>query len=235
MPFPRALCLAMLLAAAPAFGQSPSVAAALPRADIRNPSSSGRLGQAQRFMGVRLRRRECRNKKAWSATGGVRQANHRALCFEPEERDRRHFLSSCGLVPPRRDSAGGLEGQRVLLHFGAVDYRARSGSTGSIRRHEGGTPRSASISRLLKEGANTIVVRAEDPPTDRYMPRGKQYWEPKSAASSTRAPRASGSRSGSKRPATATSRTCASPPTMEARSDSTPPRSAGRRQVLRAV
>ena len=23
-------------------------------------------------------------------------------------------------------------------------------------------------------------MRAEDPPTDRYIPRGKQYWEPKS-------------------------------------------------------
>ncbi len=33
---------------------------------------------------------------------------------------------------------------------------------------------------LKPSGPNVVVVRAEDPPTDRYIPRGKQYWEPKS-------------------------------------------------------
>jgi beta-galactosidase/beta-glucuronidase len=33
---------------------------------------------------------------------------------------------------------------------------------------------------LLQAGANTLVVRAEDYPTDRSLPRGKQYWEPQS-------------------------------------------------------
>ena len=33
---------------------------------------------------------------------------------------------------------------------------------------------------LLKDGANALVVRAEDPPTDRFIPRGKQYWKEKS-------------------------------------------------------
>ncbi len=33
---------------------------------------------------------------------------------------------------------------------------------------------------LLKAGSNTLVVRAEDPPTDRFIPRGKQYWKEKS-------------------------------------------------------
>ncbi|HBY64003.1 MAG TPA: glycoside hydrolase family 2, partial [Solibacterales bacterium] len=36
------------------------------------------------------------------------------------------------------------------------------------------------ITPHLAAGANTIVVRAEDFPTDRYLPRGKQYWEPQS-------------------------------------------------------
>src|SRR6478735_6660016 len=32
----------------------------------------------------------------------------------------------------------------------------------------------------MKTGVNSVTVRVEDPPTDRYIPRGKQYWEPKS-------------------------------------------------------
>src|SRR5258708_13133399 len=48
-------------------------------------------------------------------------------------------------------------------------------------RHEGGnSPFQFDITHLLKPGANSLTVRAEDPPTDRYIPRGKQYWEPKS-------------------------------------------------------
>jgi beta-galactosidase/beta-glucuronidase len=36
------------------------------------------------------------------------------------------------------------------------------------------------VTPLLKPGANTIAVRAFDPPQDKLIPRGKQYWEPKS-------------------------------------------------------
>ncbi len=76
----------------------------------------------------------------------------------------------------------GWSGRRVLLHFGAVDYRAwvwvngeRAGS------HEGGnTPFAFDVTALLKPGGNTVTVRAEDPPEDRYIPRGKQYWKPQS-------------------------------------------------------
>ncbi|HKW96517.1 MAG TPA: glycoside hydrolase family 2 TIM barrel-domain containing protein [Bryobacteraceae bacterium] len=76
------------------------------------------------------------------------------------------------------------KGRRVLLHFGAVDYRAMVWLNGQFTgRHEGGnTPFAFDITRLLKPGANVLTVRAEDPPTDRYIPRGKQYWEPKSAS-----------------------------------------------------
>jgi beta-galactosidase/beta-glucuronidase len=74
------------------------------------------------------------------------------------------------------------KGHRVLLHFGAVDYRAKVWVNGQMAgEHEGGnTPFRFDITPLLKAGGNTLVVRAEDPPTDRYIPRGKQYWEPKS-------------------------------------------------------
>ncbi len=70
-------------------------------------------------------------------------------------------------------------GKRVLLHFGAVDYRAMVWVNGALAgSHEGGSvPFQFDITSLLKPGANVITVRAEDPPTDRFMPRGKQYWE----------------------------------------------------------
>jgi len=72
--------------------------------------------------------------------------------------------------------------RRVLLHFGAVDYRAMVWVNGHLAgQHQGGnTPFHLDITPLLKAGANALTVRAEDPPTDRYIPRGKQYWEPTS-------------------------------------------------------
>jgi beta-galactosidase/beta-glucuronidase len=75
------------------------------------------------------------------------------------------------------------KGRRIVLHFGAVDYRAIVWINGGrAGQHEGGNvPFQFDITDMLKPGANTITVRAEDPPTDRYIPRGKQYWEPKSA------------------------------------------------------
>lgn len=76
----------------------------------------------------------------------------------------------------------GWNGRHVLLHFGAVDYRSRVWVNGLLAgSHEGGNvPFWFDVTALLKPGANTITVWAEDPPTDRFIPRGKQYWEPKS-------------------------------------------------------
>jgi beta-galactosidase/beta-glucuronidase len=72
--------------------------------------------------------------------------------------------------------------RRVLLHFGAVDYQAMVWVNGQLAgSHEGGnTPFQFDITPLLKPTGNTITVRAWDPPTDKLIPRGKQYWEPKS-------------------------------------------------------
>jgi beta-galactosidase/beta-glucuronidase len=74
------------------------------------------------------------------------------------------------------------KGKRMLLHFGAVDYRAMVWINGQhAGAHEGGSvPFSFDITPLLKPGANVITVRVEDPPTDLFIPRGKQFWEPKS-------------------------------------------------------
>ena len=68
---------------------------------------------------------------------------------------------------------------RVLLHFGAVDYRASVWIDGAfVGDHEGGhTPFTFDVSASLT-GADehTIVVRAEDDPLDLTQPRGKQDW-----------------------------------------------------------
>lgn len=73
-------------------------------------------------------------------------------------------------------------GRHLLLHFGAVDYQAQIWVNGHfVGMHEGGnTPFHFDVTSHLIAGANTVVLKAWDPPTDRYLPRGKQYWLPKS-------------------------------------------------------
>ncbi|HEX3509261.1 MAG TPA: glycoside hydrolase family 2, partial [Candidatus Dormibacteraeota bacterium] len=71
------------------------------------------------------------------------------------------------------------DSKRLLLHFGAVDYRATVWVNGEeVAAHEGGhTPFSADISRFAGRHDNVLVVRAEDPFADLTIPRGKQYWK----------------------------------------------------------
>ena len=70
--------------------------------------------------------------------------------------------------------------RRAILQCGAVDYRAQVWVNGRlVAAHEGGhTPFSADITAALDGGPATIVIRAEDPPLDLAMPRGKQDWQP---------------------------------------------------------
>ncbi|MFN8007035.1 MAG: glycoside hydrolase family 2 TIM barrel-domain containing protein [Terriglobia bacterium] len=72
--------------------------------------------------------------------------------------------------------------QRIILHFGAVDYEATVWINGyQVGMHQGGhVGFQFDITDYLKPAQNTIVLRAWDPPTDRTIPRGKQYWKPKS-------------------------------------------------------
>ena len=76
------------------------------------------------------------------------------------------------------------EGRQVLLHFGAVDYRAQVWVNGLyVTEHEGGhVPFQANITHALKPGSNRVTVRAEDVSSDLEQPRGKQYWERESAS-----------------------------------------------------
>ena len=77
-----------------------------------------------------------------------------------------------------------LGDERLLLHFGAVDYRAAVWVNGTqVAAHEGGhTPFSADVTHALAgdAGNNILVVRAEDPSRDVTIPRGKQYWKERS-------------------------------------------------------
>ncbi|MFN7252644.1 MAG: glycoside hydrolase family 2 protein [Anaerobacillus sp.] len=72
--------------------------------------------------------------------------------------------------------------KRVVLHFGAVDYRTWVWVNGQfVTYHEGGhTPFKAEITTVLQQGDNEITVRVEDPSLDLDQPRGKQYWKEKS-------------------------------------------------------
>ena len=78
-------------------------------------------------------------------------------------------------VPPTSD------GERLILHFGAVDYRTTVWIDNVIvARHEGGyTPFEADVTDLVRHGdSHILVVRAEDDPHDLAKPRGKQDWQP---------------------------------------------------------
>ena len=71
--------------------------------------------------------------------------------------------------------------ERVLLHFGAVDYHAMIFLNGGlVCEHEGGhTSFSVDITDFLdrnKKG-QSLAVRVYDPLEDELIPRGKQIWE----------------------------------------------------------
>ena len=69
--------------------------------------------------------------------------------------------------------------ERLLLHFGAVDWAATVWVNGALAGcHEGGyTPFSLDLTDLLVDGPQTVVLRADDDPTDLAKPRGKQDWK----------------------------------------------------------
>jgi len=71
-------------------------------------------------------------------------------------------------------------GERLMLHFGAVDYHARVWlNDHDAISHDGGyTPFCVDITEFLNtEGPQTIVVQVEDDPGDLSKPRGKQDWQ----------------------------------------------------------
>jgi beta-galactosidase/beta-glucuronidase len=70
-------------------------------------------------------------------------------------------------------------GERLMLHFGAVDYRADIWADGQwCGEHEGGyTPFAVDLTDRIEGSSVEIAVRAQDDPTDLGKPRGKQDWQ----------------------------------------------------------
>ena len=100
-----------------------------------------------------------------SALSGVKQP------LKPENRlwYRRYFT-----VPET------WRGQRILLHFGAVDWEATVAVNGrEVGRHTGGYyPFDFEITALIKEGANDLVVAVWDPTDTSWQEKGKQTLKP---------------------------------------------------------
>ncbi|TFV81739.1 glycoside hydrolase family 2 [Microbacterium sp. dk485] len=109
--------------------------------------------------------------------------------FPPES-----TASGVGVTEPRRifwyrrevsaqeiAAAGHEDGRRLLLQFGAVDYRCSVWLNGElVGRHEGGqTPFGIDISSAVDDSraSQLLVVRVEDDPRDVTQPRGKQDWQ----------------------------------------------------------
>lgn len=79
-------------------------------------------------------------------------------------------------VPP------GWKGKNILLHFGAVDWKADVYLNDiKIGTHTGGyTPFSFDITPFLVPGSQRLTVKVCDPTSDSYIPRGKQSKKPQS-------------------------------------------------------
>lgn len=73
------------------------------------------------------------------------------------------------------------KGKSVLLHFGAVDWKADVWVNGiKVGKHTGGfTPFSFDITAALQKGNNTLYVKVWDPTDDGTQPRGKQVKAPR--------------------------------------------------------
>jgi hypothetical protein len=70
-------------------------------------------------------------------------------------------------------------GERLVLHFGAVNYRARVWVNGRFAvEHRGGhSPFSVDVTRFLDGPDMEVAVQADDDPEDMNKPRGKMDWE----------------------------------------------------------
>ena len=96
-----------------------------------------------------------------TALSGIHDTSfHREVWYERE------------FIPDRADG-------RLLLHFGAVDYRCRVWVNGAfVGGHEGGSASfTLDVTDAVHPGENTLRVQAIDEPSDLGQPRGKQYWK----------------------------------------------------------
>lgn len=72
------------------------------------------------------------------------------------------------------------KGKRILLHFGAVDWKTDVWVNGiKVGTHIGGfTPFSFDVTATLRRGSNRVTVKVWDPTDLGYQPRGKQSLNP---------------------------------------------------------
>lgn len=75
----------------------------------------------------------------------------------------------------------GWRGQRILLHFGAVDFACSLWINGGlVGAHSGGSDAfSFDVTDYLREGANELVLGVTDPTDAGEQPRGKQQLSPR--------------------------------------------------------
>jgi beta-galactosidase/beta-glucuronidase len=72
------------------------------------------------------------------------------------------------------------KGERILMHFGAVDYECALWVNGGlVGAHTGGfDPFSFDVTPFLRDGANELLLAATDPSDTSEQPRGKQQLKP---------------------------------------------------------
>ncbi|QKW25456.1 glycoside hydrolase family 2 [Streptomyces seoulensis] len=126
-------------------------------------------------------------REAWFAEGAADAFDRRiTVPFPPEapasgigETDPHRVVWYRRGIPHTLLAAG--DGDRALVHFGAVDHRAKVWLDGRlVAEHTGGhSPFTADVTDALRPGADehVLVVRAEDDPADLAQPRGKQDWQ----------------------------------------------------------
>ncbi|HET9833039.1 MAG TPA: glycoside hydrolase family 2 TIM barrel-domain containing protein [Vicinamibacterales bacterium] len=117
----------------------------------------------------------------WQQPADVEWSKMIQVPFAPETRasglNFTEFFRICWyrreIVPPPMKP-----GERLLLHFGAVDYRATVWVNDWLAgTHEGGyTPFTIDITSLCNFSKLVLVVQAEDDPVELSKPRGKQDW-----------------------------------------------------------
>lgn len=90
-------------------------------------------------------------------------------------------IESCSYRRVVRVPAGrGSAGERLVVHFGAVDRVATVRAGGEVvGRHEGGyVPFAVDVTDHVRDGEVELVVEVDDPRDDLDAPRGKQDWRP---------------------------------------------------------
>ncbi|MFX1323666.1 MAG: glycoside hydrolase family 2 protein [Promethearchaeota archaeon] len=121
-------------------------------------------------------------KEKWYKKEGINNFNKKILvpfCFQ-SELSGINDITFHDIIWYRRELEipDKFQDKRVIIHFGAVDYRCRVYVNGEhIESHEGGyIGFSLDITNYI-ENKNVLILRIEDPSQDLEILRGKQYWQ----------------------------------------------------------